>query len=879
MSASLPAPVTCTTAERPDVTSGHARSLPWGDCQRLVESILDYAIYSLDQDGIVTSWNLGAARIKGYTADEVIGRHFSTFFSAHERESGKPARELSLARQLGRHEDEGWRVRKDGSQFWANAVVTALHDSTTGALIGYASITRDLTARRDAEQNELRLAQERAAREVAERAEQQIRESEERYRALSQRLEIVLEGVADGITVQDRSGTIVFANSAAAKICGFETGEELMRTPPQEVVARFEVLDEAGNPYPVHKLPGRRVLSGEKSATAALHVRHRKTRREWWSLVRASAVIASDGSHELAINIWHDITEQRRHDLHAQYLADVTAALSTSLVVQQMMAGLARALVPGLGDWCSVYLLEAEDLANVAVAHVDPAKVQLAKDYHGKFKPDPGQRTGVWSVLRTGQSETYNDISDEMLRAYAADPERLAALRAVGMRAALAVPIRARSRVMGVISLVFAESDRRYVPADVTFVEELGRRTGVALENAELYASAQAAAAMAEAANRAKDDFLATVSHELRTPLNAILGWSAILAQKVKDPAIAKPLAVIHRNAEAQVQIVDDILDVSRIIAGKLRIDPQPADLVAIARDAVEAVRASAAAKHVALEFAPASDYLLFIADRGRVQQVIANLLSNAVKFTDSGGIVRVAVRQDGASLVVRVEDNGRGIAREFLPFVFERFRQADSSLTRQFGGLGLGLALVRYITELHGGEVKAESAGLGKGAVFTVRLPMRASAPGELQPAQAPEPQPQVGALVGVRVLVVDDEADARELVSAVLVDAGGIVETAASAPAAFEALSRFRPDVLVSDIGMPGEDGLSLIRQIRALPDTGGRIPALALTALAREEDRVRAISSGYTTYLSKPLTPNALTGAVARLASLVSKARLTS
>jgi signal transduction histidine kinase/ActR/RegA family two-component response regulator len=686
--------------------------------------------------------------------------------------------------------------------------------------------------------------------------------------------------VADGITVLDRSGRVVFANSAAARICGFNSADELMNTPQAEVVARFELLDDEGQPFNVDDLPGHRVLAGERSSSAVLHVRERGSRREWWSLVRASAVVAMDGTPELAINIWHDVTAERRQDRQVKCLSDATAALGSSLEYDEMLSTLARVLVPGFADWCSISLRDGDQLRNVSVAHVDPAKVAMARERQQRFAPDPNQARGVWNVVRTGESELYNEITDEMLAEAAREPERLEMLPSLGIKAVLLAPIRIRSRILGVISLISAESDRRYDASDIALVEELGRRAGVALDNAQLYMTAQEAAKTAEEASRAKDEFLATVSHELRTPLSAILGWSTILKGRVTDPAVAKPIEAIHRNAKAQVKIIDDILDVSRVITGKFRIDAKPVDLVSIARDAIEVVRPSAIAKKIDIEFTHRTDCCILVADPDRLQQVVWNLLSNAVKFTEAGGKIHLSVHQEGSSVVLSVMDTGKGIEPAFLPFAFERFKQADSSITRRVGGLGLGLAIVRHIVELHGGRVTAASDGVGKGSTFTITLPIRAVIPstseGPAQPGVSPSASQTAAILSGVRVLVVDDEPDARDMVAAVLLEVGAVVETARSAAEGFDALKRFRPDVLVSDIGMADEDGFSLMRRIRALPTTeGGRIPSVALTAFAREDDRKRAISSGYTTYLGKPVDPDALASAVAHLSAVVGQA----
>ena len=373
-------------------------SLSWEDARLLVESVVDYAIFMLDAEGYVATWNLGAEKIKGYKASEIIGKHFSTFYPPEDLAARKPERKLEIAASVGRVEDEGWRVRKDGSQFWASVVITALRDES-GKLRGFGKVTRDMTHRRWAEEEmrrseetERRLIQEQEARELAESAERKIRESEEQYRALSQRLEIVLEGVADGITVQDRSGRVVFANTAAARICGFNSGMELVNTPPAEVVARFEMLDTEGRPFKVENLPARRVLAGEPASAAVLHIRERATERDWWVLLRASAVLDSHGKPELAINIWHDVSVEHRHEVQAKYLAEASAALTTSLVSDEMLATLARVLVPGLADWCSIYLVDGDRLRDVAAAHADPAKLAQTEQYRRQYPPIPGMR-------------------------------------------------------------------------------------------------------------------------------------------------------------------------------------------------------------------------------------------------------------------------------------------------------------------------------------------------------------------------------------------------------------------------------------------------------------------------------------------------------
>jgi signal transduction histidine kinase/ActR/RegA family two-component response regulator len=645
-----------------------------------------------------------------------------------------------------------------------------------------------------------------------------------------------------------------------------------VNTPPPEVLARYEILDLDDRPFDVESLPARRVFAGHEGGSAVLHIRELATRREWWILLRASAVIGPDGKPEFAINIWHDVTFERRQERQAQYLAEATVSLGRSLRMDDMLSLLAGKLVPWLGDWCSIYVLDGERLTDVAVAHADESKQAVANEYRQRFPPDPAHADGVWGVIRSGSAEVFNGITDETLTRSTVDPEALRLLRSLGMRATLIAPMRIHDRVLGAIALVSAQKERHYDAADVQLLEEVGRRAGVALENAQLYKAAQEAARRAEEASRAKDEFLATLSHELRTPLSSILGWSSLLKDRVKDASLVKPVEVIHRNAVAQIKIIEDILDVSRVIAGNFRIEVKPTDVVAITREAIDVVRPAAAAKKLSIDFVPSHDFCLMIADPERLQQIVWNLLSNAVKFTDEGTI-RVTVGREGSKAVISVRDTGRGIEPAFLPHVFERFRQADSTSTRRVGGLGLGLALVRHMVELHGGRVVAESEGLGKGSTFTITLPVGSTIP----PLDGPEPPraetstAEGQSLRGVSVLVVDDETDSRDRLAEVLQGAGAAVETAASAAEAYERFRRAPPDVLVSDVGMPEEDGNSLVRRIRALPvSEGARVPALALSAFSRGEDSLSALAAGFTTHVSKPVDTETLVAAVAKLAS---------
>lgn len=391
-------------------------------------------------------------------------------------------------------------------------------------------------------------------------------------------------------------------------------------------------------------------------------------------------------------------------------------------------------------------------------------------------------------------------------------------------------------------------------------------------EKQELLEKERMARSEAERASRLKDEFLATLSHELRTPLNAILGWSQlILSGNMKSEDMHKGLATIERNARAQNKLIEDLLEMSSIISGKVRLDMQQMDVASLIDAAVESVRPTAQAKGVALKKKIAAQAGSIEGDSNRLQQVFWNLLSNSIKFTPKGGWVEVIVEQSDSLLEIRISDSGLGISAEFMPYVFDRFRQGDASLTRQYGGLGLGLAIVKQLVELHGGTVRAESAGTGKGSSFIVNLP--------LSPANEADTAPSLSqhlpcadetlSLAGLKVLVIDDEPDAREVVRRMLDQAGISVLTAAGAAEGLMLLKAEKPDLIISDISMPDEDGYRFIIEVRRLPaKDGGATPAIALTAFAHVDDRTQAIKAGYQHHLSKPVDAGELIATIDQL-----------
>lgn len=427
-------------------------------------------------------------------------------------------------------------------------------------------------------------------------------------------------------------------------------------------------------------------------------------------------------------------------------------------------------------------------------------------------------------------------------------------------------PLLIEDRVIGVIHVDTLEP-HKFTQDDVSLLRLAADRVAPALEHARLFEAERQARVEAETANRMKDEFLATISHELRSPLNSILGWVTLLREgRLSDPAASHALETVERSARAQTRIISDLLDVSRIISGQLRLNVRSLDPAPIVEAGVEGVRPAADAKEIHLQMALENNAGTIAADSDRLQQIVWNLVSNAIKFTPGGGVVQVRLERVGSEVELMVTDTGAGISPEFLPFVFDRFRQADSSSTRKQGGLGLGLAIVRHLVELHGGTVHAESEGAGKGASFIVRLPLAASAAGEeaasltamLDAVKVDCSTP----LEGLRVLLVDDETNVRDLVSAILSECDADVRTVASAGEALAMLGnggQWQPEVLISDIEMPDADGYEFMRHVRALPpERGGRVPAVALTAHARVEDRLRALAAGFQMHVPKPVEP---------------------
>jgi PAS domain S-box-containing protein len=670
----------------------------------------------------------------------------------------------------------------------------------------------------------------------------------------------MLDGAPDAILLVDGTGVIRLVNERAERLFGYSRSELLGRPStlvlPDDVRAARDVqrdvygLRRDGSRFLAEISVSPLVTDGGPLITAVVRDITDRRRLEDDRVDRGRVEVARAHAEEIG----------RR----ASFLAEASRVLAASLDYEATLRSVARVAIPYLADYVLVDVLETQGrLRRLAAAHRDPLLEERLATAPVQAPVTSGTSgTSVLdAVIERGEPTLVRDVSDDWLAARARDAEHLGA--AVGARPSslMLVPLRARGRTLGVVSFALLNGTRRYALADLALAEDLAQRAALAADNARLYREAQDA-------SRAKDEFLAVLSHELRTPLTPVLGWVRMLRTGTLAPeATERALDTIERNTRLQAQLVEDLLDVSRIIAGKLSLNLRPMALGPIVDMVIEGAAVSALAKSITVTRQVEPDLPRIEADANRLQQVVANLLSNAVKFTPAGGRVDVGVARAGDNLRLTVADTGDGLAPEVAPHIFDRFRQADSTITRQYGGLGLGLSIVRHIVERHGGTVQATSDGPGHGTTFTVTLPIGgplSDAP--VGVARTPSPAAE-DSLAGVQVLVVDDDPDTRELVTEILKAAGAEVSAAGSTDEALRRADEGAPDVLVSDLAMPARDGYALLRALHGRGLAGGLV-TIALTAHARREDRERALGAGYDAYVTKPVEPAALAALVKEL-----------
>jgi signal transduction histidine kinase/ActR/RegA family two-component response regulator len=557
-----------------------------------------------------------------------------------------------------------------------------------------------------------------------------------------------------------------------------------------------------------------------------------------------------------------------------QFLSDAGELLGSSLDYHSTLTRLTRLLVPRMADFC-VVRLNGCSLDDTPIAHADPEKSELVREVLKRYQASQAATTEERGIQPAPVS--MDAPLDGNWASLAQTPEVLAALRELGVSSWIAVPLRIQNNVLGTLTLAWTASGKRYAQSDLLLASDLARRAASAIDNAQLYELARAERARAEAATRAKDEFVAVVSHELRTPLNVIIGWVRLLrSNSLLDDMREHALEVIERNADAQSRLVADLLDISRVLTGKIRLDPSQVDLSTLTTLVLEDARHALESKRIQLHRMLTHEDAVMRGDADRLKQILWNLLLNAIKFTPKGGQIWVSLQRVNSDLELEVTDSGVGITAEFLPHVFDSFRQFDSRSTRPHSGLGIGLSITKHLVELHGGSIEARSEGTGKGAAFLVRLPVSpiiSTTVGVTKvPATTTSKRQELmrhKVLAGVRVLVVDDEDDARELLRIILEGCGMEVHDAENVRDALGLIEQTPLDIIISDIGMPDQDGYSLIRQVRgsAAPEKAA-IPAIALTAFARNEDRARALLEGFNVHMAKPVEPAELLVALSDL-----------
>jgi PAS domain S-box-containing protein len=767
-------------------------------------------------DGTIESWNAAAESLFSYTQTEVIGRNIVTLIP-HEHREGY----ADLLKQVSSGEQpqhlESVRLTKEGRAVEVMLTVSPIRNAAA-TIIGISEIVRDITERK--------------------RAAQALAAQREWFR-------VTLSSIGDAVIASDCDGRVTFMNAVAQKLTGWPAHD----AEGKPLVTVFNIMSErtrerVDNPSETVMRTGRIIGLANHTVLIGRDGSERP--------IADSAAPISDGDGKIlgVVLVFHDVSEQRRAQAA---LAEQREWFETTL--------------ESIGD-----AVIATDI-NRRVIFMNPVA-----EYLTGWRLEQARDRDSREVFKIVNEETRQAVEDPISRVLNEGivvglANHTVLIAADGDEHPIddsGAPIRDREgRIVGVV-LVFRDvSERRRADA---------AKQASLQEREHLLNSERLARADAERANRLKDEFVATLSHELRTPLTAILGWTQILQLHPGDTdRVQHGLSIIERNTRAQARLVSDLLDVSRIIAGKVRLDVEPVNLSAIVQAALETQLAAAETKGIVIRQSLDARIGEMIGDPARLQQVVWNLITNAIKFTPTGGHIDVSLRRVGSNAEIVIADSGIGINADFLSRLFDRFSQAERSSSRRFGGLGLGLSIVKELVQLHGGTVVAESPGEGRGATFKVTLPItqppREGAMDRSGDGEGNARTEDASRLHDIRILVVEDESDARELIKRILEDCGAIVTTAATAQEGIETLSKNHPDMLVSDIGLPEVDGYELVRRVRARgPAEGGAIPAIALTAFAGAEDRTRALRAGYQAHVPKPIEPHLFVSVVASFVDLI-------
>ncbi|MBD2080747.1 PAS domain S-box protein [Leptolyngbya sp. FACHB-17] len=880
------------------------------EAERLISEIalqqMPDAILLTDLEGKIQRWLGNAEQVFGYTAAEAVGQPVN-FIHRPDVKAAMTAQIIQSIQETGEFHGEIPCLRKDGSEVPIETTAKTVYDKAGNPLF-LIGINKDITERKQIEIERVQLLRRQIQEQTARlEAEADLRRSTflaEASTLLASSLdyEQTLQSVARlavpcfadwcGVDLLNHDGSIsrvAVAHADPDKVkFAWEVAQrfprhledgygisQVMKTGQSEIA--IEITDEqlaASVPIPDY-LKIIRELGLKSCIITPLQARGRVLGSLSFVFAESNRQysmedldLAKDLARRAAIAIdnarlYHMAQQAKQDALSAAdriaRLQGVTAALSESLIPEQVIEVIVEQSMAVLKAAAALVVLVSKDRTELEIVKSIGYQADLVKSWR-KFSINTD--VPLAEAIRTAQPVWVETLLERIARY----PHLAEIYSRYDFQSWMALPLVVEGKSIGGMLISFNEF-KHLSQEDREFILALSRQCAQAVSRAQLYEAERTSRAEAEQANRVKDEFLAVLSHELRSPLNPILGWTRILrAGQLKTDKVDQALATIERNAKLQAQLIEDLLDISRMLRGKLSFNIVPVNLITVIHSAIETVQLAASAKSIQIQTRLQEYPKSVLGDANRLQQVLWNLLSNAIKFTPNEGQVIIQMEEFDQHVYIQVIDTGRGIHPDFLPHVFEYFRQADSSTTRQFGGLGLGLAISRQIVELHGGTIQADSPGEGLGATFTVRLPIATVA---TESSTARESRIQIEDLTGLHILVVDDEADMRNLTEFILEQHGAQVTVASSAADALLTLAHSVPDVLLSDIGMPEMDGYTLMRQIRERsPEAGGGIPAIALTAYAGEYDRQQALSSGFQRHISKPVDPENLVKAIVEI-----------
>jgi PAS domain S-box-containing protein len=671
----------------------------------------------------------------------------------------------------------------------------------------------------------------------------EARRHEEALRVREEWFATTLRSIGDAVIATDERGAVKFMNPIAERLTGW-TSAEAHGQPLADV---FRIVNELTR-QPVESPVDRVLREGRVVGLANHTVLRTRSGGEVPIDDSAAPICSAVGQIAGTVLIFRDISERRADDLRRAFIGQATAELAASFEYERTLSTLVQLAVPSIADWCAIDMLEKGQLRRLAVQHVDPRKIELVYEIERRYPFDPETDAGAWAVVRTGRPVFIPEIPRGMMEATAKDAEHLALILKLELRSYLAVPLVANGATIGVLTLAMAESRRRHGQRDLELAVALADRAALAVNHARLYDDAVKARAEAERASRSKDEFLAVLGHELRNPLAPILTALQLMRRKAPN-VLEREQAILERQVKHVTRLIDDMLDVSRITRGKIELTRENVELSVIVARALEATWPLLDERHHAVTTDVPGDLVVF-GDAERLVQVATNLISNAAKYTPPGGSIEISAHRAGDMIELCVSDNGVGLDQDILPRVFDLFVQGAQSIDRSKGGLGLGLAIVRSVVELHGGHVSVESPGPGRGSTFRVELP---AARGE--PAVHPA-EPEAAPSHGKRVLVVDDNADALDLMAEALAELGQEPIKALDPTTALERAKSVHPAIALIDIGLPVMDGYELARRLRQMPELSG-CKLVAVTGYGQSADKARAREAGFDEHLVKPVT----------------------